>query len=100
MAVLAINDLSANRALDYRAMSRIEGGGGQWVFNVARPFVPESQRLLPITNLYQITNFIADQMNIQLQNISVDNSGANAVINVTTGQNAANLIQPVVPPQP
>ena len=46
--------------------------------------------IAPIVNFYQ-TNFIADQLNVQLQTIDVENSAANAVINVNADQNALNL---------
>jgi len=91
MATTTINDLQLNRALDYQAMSAIKGtGGAPWVFGAFRPFLPESARIAPIVNFYQ-TNFIADQMNLQFQTIDIDSSGANAVINVTAGQNALNF---------
>jgi hypothetical protein len=91
MRTMTITDLPMSRALDYGAMSSIQGAGGApWVFGAFRAFVPESARVLPIVNFYQ-TNFIADQLNVQFQNIDVDNAGANAVINVDAGQGALNF---------
>ncbi|MEO5696693.1 MAG: hypothetical protein ABIQ60_06095, partial [Burkholderiaceae bacterium] len=85
-----------SRALDHHAMSRIRGAGGApWVFGAFRAFVPESDRVAPIVNFYQ-TNFIADQLNLQLQNITIENSAANATINVVAGQAAMNFS--LVPP--
>jgi hypothetical protein len=91
MTAITINDLPASRALDLRAMSRIKGAGGApWVFGAFRAFVPESLREQPIVNFYQ-TVLMADQMNVQLQNIDVNSSAANAVINVVASQNARNI---------
>ena len=96
MATTTINDLPTSRALDHQAMSRIRGAGGAlWCIGAFRAFVPESDRIAPIVNFYQ-TNIIADQLNLQLQNINVENSAANAMINVVAGQNAMNLN--IVPP--
>ena len=91
MSTLTITDLPMSRALDFEAMSSIKGAGGApWIFGAFRAFQPEIARIAPIVNFYQ-TNFIADQLNVQLQNIDVENSGANAVINVNAGQNALNF---------
>ena len=91
MSTMTINDLPVSRALDFKAMSSIHGAGGApWVFGAFRAFVPESERIAPIVNLYE-TNFIADQLNVQLQTVAVENSGANAVINVNAGQGALNF---------
>jgi len=61
MATTTINDLPKSRALDYKAMSSIKGAGGApWVFGAFQPFVPDSDRLLPIVNFYQTNNtFVA-----------------------------------------
>jgi hypothetical protein len=93
MAITTINDLRLSRALDYQAMSSIKGAGGApWVFGAFQPFLPESARFMPIVNFYQTNNtFVADQLTVQFQNIDIDNSAANASINVTAGQNAINL---------
>lgn len=93
MAITTINDLRMSRALDYKAMSSIKGAGGApWVFGAFQPFLPESARFLPIVNFYQTNNtFVADQLTVQFQNIDVNNSAANATINVAAGQNAINL---------
>jgi hypothetical protein len=100
MTSTTIRDLPMSRALDYKAMSAIKGAGGApWVFGAFRAFLPESARIAPIVNFFQ-TNFIADQLNVQFQNIDVNNSAPNAVINVVAGQNAMNFnfVTPV--PQP
>ncbi len=93
MATTTITDLPMSRALDYKAMSSIKGAGGApWVFGAFRAFVPESARFAPIVNFYQTNNiFVADQLNVQFQNIDIDNSASNAVINVDANQNALNL---------
>jgi hypothetical protein len=87
-----ITDLPSSRALDYKAMSAIRGAGltGEWCLYAFRPFVPESDRTLPIV-VYQ-TNIIADQLNLLTQNIDIKNSAPGASINVATQQNALNLI--------
>ena len=91
MSTLSITDLPMSRALDFQAMSSIAGAAGApWVFGAFRAFLPESARTPPIVNFYQ-TNFIADQLNVQFQTIDVDNSAANAVINVDASQNALNF---------
>ena len=91
MSTMTITDLPMNRALDPRAMSSIKGAGGApWVFGAFRAFLPESARIAPVVNLYE-TNFIADQLNVQVQTVEVENSAANAVINVNAGQNAMNF---------
>ena len=90
---MTIDDLPSSRALDYKAMSSIKGAGGApWVFGAFQPFVPESDRYAPIVNFYQTNNtFVADQLTVQFQNIAVNSSATNAVINVVAGQNAANF---------
>ena len=91
MSTLTLTDLPMSRALDFKAMSSIRGAAGApWVFGAFRAFLPESARTAPIVNIFQ-TNFIADQLNVQFQNIDVTNSAANAVINVNVGQNAGNF---------
>jgi hypothetical protein len=91
MSTTTITDLPMSRALDFKAMSAIRGAdGAPWVFGAFRAFLPDSARIAPIVNFYQ-TNFIADQLNVQLQNIDVTNSAANAVINVNAGQGALNF---------
>lgn len=100
MTAPTIRDLPLDRALDYKAMSAIKGAGGApWVFGAFRAFLPEIARTLPIVNFYQ-TNFIADQLNVQFQTIDVENSAANAVINVNAGQNALNFNFGAASPKP
>jgi hypothetical protein len=81
-------------------MSSIKGAGGApWVFGAFQAFLPESARIVPIINFYQ-TNYIADQLTLQFQNINVDNSAPNATINVNAGQNALSFNFAPVLPQP
>jgi len=94
MTTMTITDLPRNRALDYEAMSAIRGAGltGEWCLYAFRPFVPESDRIVPTVNFYQ-TNIIADQLNLLSTNIDIKNSAPGATINVATQQNALNIIQ-------
>jgi hypothetical protein len=99
MATTTIHDLPLSRALDYKAMTAVRGGGGApWVF-AFRPFV-RAAGIAPI--IYnQITNFIAENLTLQFQNINVENSGANSNINVNAGQDALTInLPPLLPAQP
>jgi hypothetical protein len=99
MAKTTIRDLPMSRALDYRAMAAVHGGGGApWVF-AFRPLV-RAAAIAPI--IYnQITNFIAENLTLQFQNINVENSGANSNINVNAGQDALTVnLQPLLQVQP
>jgi|SRR5882724_6741200 len=86
-------DLPSSRALDYKAMTAIRGAGltGDWCLFAFRPFVPESDRIVPTVNFFQ-TNYFADQLNVVNTNIDVKNSGPGGV-NITTLQNALNILQ-------
>jgi hypothetical protein len=99
MATTTITDLPSSGALDYKAMSAIRGAGltGEWCLYAFRPFVPESDRIRPIV-IYE-TNYIADQLNLQIQNIDVKNSGSGATITIGALQNALNNIS-VAPASP
>ena len=91
MSTMTITDLPMSRALDFRAMSSIKGAGGApWVFGAFRAFLPPVAQVAPIVNFYQ-TNFIANQLNVQFQNIDIDASAANAVVNVNAAQSALNF---------
>jgi hypothetical protein len=91
MASITIKDLPANKTLDARAMSAVHGGdGAPWVFGWIRPFVESSPSQFPVINFYQINNF-ADQMINQFQSVSVNNSGANAAIDISVDGNSKNL---------
>lgn len=94
MTTMTITDLPRSRALDYEAMSAIRGAGltGEWCLYAFRPFVPESDRIVPTVNFYQ-TNIIADQLNLLSTNIDIKNSAPGATINVATQQNGLNIIQ-------
>jgi hypothetical protein len=89
---LSIIDLPRNRALDYKAMSVIRGAGltGDWCLFAFQPFVPASDRIVPTVNFFQ-TNYFADQLNLTSTNIDVHNSGGG--VNISTVQNALNIIQ-------
>jgi len=95
MANLTITDLPSSRALDCKAMSAIRGAGtGDWVLYAFAPYRPS---VVPILNFYQ-TNYIADNLTLQTENISVQNSAPGASITVGAAQNAltVNLV-PVTP---
>jgi len=92
MAMVTIGDLQASSLIDYKAMSSIRGAGGApWVYGAFAAFVPESNRLSPTVNFFQTTNnfFIADQLNIQVQNIDVQTAADTAVVNVIAGQDSS-----------
>lgn len=89
MASITIDDLPTSATLDRKAMSAIRGAGAPWVFGWIRPFVAESPSQLPVINFYQINNF-ADQMINQYQTVSVNNSGANAMLNVMVDADSLN----------
>jgi len=93
MASMTVTDLSNSRALDCMAMSVIRGAGpGDWVLYAFIPYRPSAATIPPIFNFYQ-TNYIADNLTLQTQNINVNNSAPSASINVGAVQNAltANL---------
>jgi hypothetical protein len=94
VATTTITDLPGSRALDYKAMAAIRGAGltGEWCLYAFRPFVPESDRIVPTVNFYQ-TNYFADQLNLLTTNIDIKSSAPGATINVATLQNALNVIQ-------
>jgi hypothetical protein len=89
MASISIGDLPRSAILDRQAMSAIRGAGAPWVFGWIRPFVHASPSQFPVINFYQINNF-ADQMINQFQTVSVNNSGANASLNVSVDESSVN----------
>jgi hypothetical protein len=90
MAAITIKDLPANRDLDRKAMSSINGGGAPWVYGWIRPYVAEAASFGSVVNFYQINNF-ADQMTNQFQLVNVSNSGANSNINVALDEHSTNI---------
>ena len=92
MATTTLTDLPSSRALDYKALSAIRGAGaGDWALSAFVPYSPPVAPIAPIVpviNYYQ-TNYIAENMTLQMQNISVNNLGAGAVIAVAGLQNDA-----------
>jgi hypothetical protein len=94
MTILSIIDLPRSRALDYKAMTVIRGAGltGDWCLFAFQPFVPASDRIVPTVNFFQ-TNYFADQLNLTNTNIDVHNSGG--AVNISTVQNALNIMQGV-----
>jgi hypothetical protein len=89
MANITIKDLPASVALDRKAMSAIHGAGAPWVFGWIRPYVDAAPDRSPVINFYQINNF-ADQMINQFQTVSVNNTGANATLNVAVAESSVN----------
>ena len=94
MAAITINDLHANRTLSRKAMSFIRGASAGWVYGWIRPYVDVSPSIGSAVNLYQTNNFYtADQMNIQIEAIDINNSAANSTINVNAKQQSINYKQ-------
>ncbi len=92
MAAIRINDLHANRELDRKAMSSIQGGGAPWVFGWIRPYVAEAASFGQVVNFYQINNnYFADQMNNQFQVVDIKNSAPNSNINVVVDEHSTNI---------
>jgi hypothetical protein len=90
MATITVKDLPADKALDRKAMSALRGGdGAPWVFGWIQPYLEGSGGQLPVINFYQINNF-ADQMINQYQTVSVNNTGANATLNVSVDESSLN----------
>ncbi len=99
MATTTITDLPSC-ALDYKAMSAIRGAGpGDWVLSAFLPYTSPIAPILPIVNFYQ-TNYIADNLTVQTQNINVANSAPSASINVGAVQNALTVNVVPVSPHP
>ena len=98
MATVSIVDLPSNRALDYKAMSAIRGAGaGDWVLYAFQPYRPPTAPIIPIVNFYQ-TNYFANNLTLQTENIDVKNSAPYASINVGAVQNALTAnVAPVSP---
>jgi hypothetical protein len=100
MAIMTITDLPSSRALDYQAMAAIRGAGaGDWVLYAFTPYTSPVAPIVPIFNFYQ-TNYIADNLTVQTENIDVRNSAPGASINVGAAQNALTVSVAPVPPHP
>ena len=89
MASISISDLPRNATLDRQAMAAVRGAGAPWVFGWIRPSVEARSSQLPVINFYQINNF-ADQMINQFQTVTVNNSGANAMLKVIVDESSVN----------
>lgn len=81
MALITINDLPINRALDRKAMSALRGGLGEgnWVFWLSPP-VQRSPSLVPVVNHFVQNNTYIGQVVNETQTIAINNTGANASI--------------------
>ena len=98
MATTTITDLPRSRALDYKALSAIRGSGaGDWALSLFVPWSPAIAPVPPVFNFYQ-TNYIADNLTLQTENINVNNSARGASITVGAAQNALTMnVVPVLP---
>ena len=92
MATITIKDLRTDRVLDRKAMASIKGGNGSWVFGAFRPYNPNKNSFGSgsVVNFYQINNY-ADQMINQVQVVDINNSAANANINVGLNESSTNV---------
>ena len=94
MTSITINDLHTHRDLDRTAMAGVRGAGAGWVYGWIRPYVEASSSFGSTVNFHQTNNYYsADQMNIQVEVIDINNSAANAIINVNAKQQAINFKQ-------
>ena len=89
MASISISDLPLNATMHRQARAAVRGAGAPWVFGWIRPFVEGRSSQLPVINFYQINNF-ADQMINQFQTVTVNNSGANAMLKVIVDESSVN----------
>jgi len=91
MARLTLTDLPNSLALDYRAMAAIRGAGaGDWVLYAFVPYQPPVAPIIPVVNFYQ-SNYFANNLTLQTENINVTNSAPSASITVGAVQNASTL---------
>jgi hypothetical protein len=95
MAAITIEDLHQDVTLGRGAMGTLRGayGGAPWVYGWISPYVEKAAGSFgAVINFYQSNTFyVADQMNNQIQVTSIENSAANAIINVAPTQIAANF---------
>lgn len=90
---ITITDLPAHQSLDRPCMASISGRGAGWLFGWIRPFIdrPTGGPFGPV-NLYQTNNFFsAEQINVQVEAIAIDNSAANSTITVNARQQSLNF---------
>lgn len=94
MATITIKDLRTDRILDRKAMSAVKGGNASWVFGWIRPYQPGGNAFGSgsVVNFYQVNNY-ADQMINQIQVVDINNSAANANINVALDESSTNVMQ-------
>jgi hypothetical protein len=94
MSTLKISDLHTSLILDRQAMSSVRGGdGAPWIFGWIQPYVPQSPSVLPVVNLYQVSNtFYADQVINQYENVGVSNSAPNSNVTVLVGAKSGNRL--------
>ncbi|HYC41928.1 MAG TPA: hypothetical protein VEB70_02945 [Noviherbaspirillum sp.] len=92
MATITIKDLRTDQILDRKAMASIRGGNGSWVFGAFRPYNRNTGSFGSgsVINFYQINNY-ADQMINQVQVVDINNSAANANINVGLNESSTNV---------
>lgn len=92
MAAITIKDLHTSRLLDRQAMSSIKGAGAPWVYGWIRPHTVASPSFGSVINFYQVNNY-ADQMINQIQVVEINNTAANANINVALDERSSNSKQ-------
>lgn len=93
MSSIMIHDLQRSDTLDRAAMSSIRGAGADWVFGWIAPYQEKTAGSFGVVlNFYQVNNYNIGQMINQTQNVKIDNSGANAKIDVNIAEQAKNLL--------
>lgn len=88
MATLKIHDLTQCQTLDTQTMGTIRGG---FLWGWIVPYGPRAPGPAPVTNLMQINQYFADQLQIinQTQIVEVANS---TDVQVNLGQDAATQL--------
>lgn len=92
MSNILIHDLPRVAELDRKAMSAVKGGNASWVYGWIRPYNRNAGSFGSgsVVNFYQINNY-ADQMINQIQVVDINNSAANANINVGLNESSTNV---------